>query len=176
MKYLKTYEGVRDLMKPKSEEDIRKVLDGLSPNKKIDNILQYKLQDKFTKDGLKKMFDELSPDDKFDKVRMYNKSLKLYNEEEIRDILDNISNKYKLIIIIKKSYYSDYFEYDNNELLDMFLSLDFESKKEVIWDLITKYQFTIQWKNEVIRLFNFQNIKEQELDVIFKEKYLRMVD
>ena len=35
MKYLKTYEGIRDQMTPKSEDDIRKTLEYKTPEEKI---------------------------------------------------------------------------------------------------------------------------------------------
>ena len=51
MKYLKTYnqinEGLRDMMKPKSDEDILRDTKDLSNNKKIELFIKYGLDDKY---------------------------------------------------------------------------------------------------------------------------------
>ena len=43
MKYLKTYESLRDQMTPKSEEDLIKGLDNVSDLEKVEYIIKYKL-------------------------------------------------------------------------------------------------------------------------------------
>jgi len=147
MKYLKSFnESIRDKMIPKSKEEIKKSLAILSPDKKFIKIKRYNLKDVFTDEENKIM------------------------SEDIKQIIDSLSPEKKLRYIIDMNYN----EYDKKELLDLFLTLDLESKYNVIWEIISHYHFTITWNNKTIRMGNFNDLTEEDYDGIFKEKYLRM--
>jgi len=60
-------EGVRDLMTPKSKEDILKSLSHLSPDEKIETIINSDQKELFTDEELEKIFKELEPIQKIKK-------------------------------------------------------------------------------------------------------------
>jgi len=88
-------EGVRDLMKPKSEEDIKKSLDKLTPEYKLHKIYSHKVQHLYTDEEIKKLLNELSLKDKINNIYFY-KIQHLYTKEEIvSDIVETILNNYR---------------------------------------------------------------------------------
>jgi len=104
MKYLKTYEGIKNLLKPKSEADIEKALLNLNTLDRLKKINDENLDDKFKPsdeeiikalaDLMDINFNKLSPLDKIDKIRRYNLNDKLKpTDEEIQKNIDNLTER-----------------------------------------------------------------------------------
>lgn len=82
MKHIKSFnESIKNHLKPKTEDDIKKTLDGLTPSQKMKKIKQYDL-------------------------------IKLFTDDEIKNIQKQVDEEIKKVIeSYKSSYNSDFFEH-----------------------------------------------------------------
>ena len=96
MKKIKTYnnfinEGIRDKMTPKSKEDVKKSLDKLEPNRKLELIFSNKITDYYTKDEIKKLLDKLEDKEKISMILTYKPDV--YSKKEIEDVIDKCNDR-----------------------------------------------------------------------------------
>jgi ankyrin repeat protein len=113
-------ESIRDLMKPKSSEDIKKLLDKLSPLDKLDKIDRLKLKNIYTEEELKEIFKDFSVALKIEKGAQFGfvwavedglkNSGKKYNKY-IDTVLTRAAS-YRQINVIK-------YILDNNKIIDI---------------------------------------------------------
>jgi hypothetical protein len=170
MKYLKSYnEGIRDFLKPKSEEDIKKSLNNLSDMEKIYHVIEYNLFNLVSKDHIKNIIKNLHFDEKIE-VLSNRKIKNLYSIYELDDI--------------------------KNDILNIFYELDDKDKNEILFFLKQHTLFnnseleeleTLSPQNESIRDFlkpkseeDIKNILNQsssdkKLEYIFKYNFKHLI-
>ncbi len=96
-KFNKANESVRDLMKPKSEEEISSTLDKLSPKRKLDKLIEYGMLDRMSDEELKEY--ALNRKTAYEKISAISvlKIDHLFTDEELIKILrQHTANHYEM--------------------------------------------------------------------------------
>jgi len=88
-------EGVRDKMTPKSKDDIKKSLDELAPQDRIQTIYKNQVQNLYTDKELKDIFNQLPKDKKFPIILNFGAG-NLYTEDELKPYFKDLSPKEKI--------------------------------------------------------------------------------
>jgi hypothetical protein len=140
--YDKTNESIRDLMKPKSEEEIRKNLGEMTPNEKnsikkfigIDESIRDLMTPK-SKEDIKNVVDKMSKDKKWRYIKKYEIS-KLYTDDELRDIRnDFIEDEYDFFIPVRS----------NESIRSLMKPISPEELDKVSDDAIDRIFYEVSW-------------------------------
>lgn len=123
-KYINIYrnlnESVRDMMQPKSKEDIRKYIDTLVPGEKLRKGIEFGV---LTKQEARDMIDRLDPEFRLS----YGLKYGLLSPREIHEVFITLP----LINKIQLMYKTDY-RYSSDKLMDEFMTLSTKDKEEIL--------------------------------------------
>jgi len=115
-----TNESVRDMMRPKSKEDMRKAIDNLVPGEKLKKGMEMGL---LTKAEARDMIDRLSPEFKL----IYGKKYDLLSPREMHELFLPLPLSEKIRFMRQNHY-----KYSADKLKEEFLTLSKQEKEEII--------------------------------------------
>jgi ankyrin repeat protein len=118
--YLKTNESVRDMMKPKSKEELRIEIDKMVPGEKLRKGLEFGV---LSKEEARDMVDRLSPEFKLAYGRKYG----LLSDREVHEIFITLPLIEKIRFMFKTNY-----RYPSEKLKKEFMTLSPKEKGDII--------------------------------------------
>jgi integrase len=108
MKYIKSYnESIKHLLKPKKDEDFKKVFNSLPPNKKIFTIRKYDMWDILPKEEIQEIRNEVNKN----LQKIINEYVDKYNNSFFKDFL----KKYPTQESFEDKLHKDYYTYNEEE-------------------------------------------------------------